>query len=94
VVFYLIHYAKRRYSAPIWLSSTGCCWISCVCHRWAEHSISVWERSAKYLGTPEGHQTNPNVNDFVREPGHIEYAANLGLGVYERDKIKVSNIEV
>jgi len=34
------------------------------------------------------------VNEFVREPGHIQYAGRLGLGVYELDKIKVANIEV
>lgn len=62
--------------------------------RKAEHAVSVWDRSAKYLGAPDDHQKDPNVNEFVREPGHIEYAASLGLGVYELDKIKVASIEV
>src|ERR1019366_7566987 len=57
--------------------------------RKAEHAVSVWDRSPKYLGEDGEHQ-NPNVNQFVREPGHIEYAARLGLGVYELDKIKVT----
>jgi uncharacterized protein (DUF362 family) len=62
--------------------------------RKAEHAVSVWDRSAKYLGGDDDHQKNPNVNPFVREPGHIEYAASLGLGVYQLDKIKVKSIEV
>jgi hypothetical protein len=62
--------------------------------RKAEHAVSVRERSAKYLGTGEDHERNPNVSVFVREPGHIEYAGRLGLGVYELDKIKVTSIEV
>jgi hypothetical protein len=62
--------------------------------RKAEHAVSVWERSAKYLGTGEEHEKNPNVSQFVREPGHIEYAGRLGLGVYELDKIKVASVEV
>ena len=33
--------------------------------------------------TPEDWQANPNVNRFIREPGHIEYASTLGLGVYD-----------
>jgi len=62
--------------------------------RKAEHALSIWDRSPKYLGTKEDHQNNPNINDFVREPGHVEYAAQLGLGVYELDKIKVGHSEV
>ena len=47
----------------------------------AEHAISVWDRSPKYLSpTSREHENNPNANQFVREPGHIEFAAQLGLG--------------
>lgn len=62
--------------------------------RKAEHAISVWDRSPKYVNASGDHERNPNVNSFVREPGHIEYAAHLGLGVYELDKIKVASVEV
>ncbi len=62
--------------------------------RKAEHVISVWDRSRKYLGPGSEHGDHPNLNEFVREPGHIEYAASLGLGMYELDKIKVTAIEV
>ena len=62
--------------------------------RKAKHAVSVWDRSSKYLGASADHQENPNVNEFVREPGHIEYAGRLGLGVYDLDKIKVASIEV
>jgi len=62
--------------------------------RKAEHAVSVWDRSAKHLNAAGDHDNNPNVNQFVREPGHIEYAASLGLGTYDLDKIKVKSIEV
>jgi hypothetical protein len=62
--------------------------------RKAEHAVSVWDRSPKYLGGDDEHRNNPNVNPFVREPGHIEYAGQLGLGVYELDKIKVTAVEL
>jgi len=59
-----------------------------------EHAISVWDRSPKYLGNSDDFFRNPNVNTYVREPGHIEFAGHLGLGVGELDKIKVTSIEV
>jgi uncharacterized protein (DUF362 family) len=54
-----------------------------------EGAISVWERDMKYFSTKLADwQASPNVNRFIREPGHIEYASKLGLGVYETAKIK------
>jgi uncharacterized protein (DUF362 family) len=53
-----------------------------------EGAISVWERDMKYFGTSEQWQANPNVNRFIRETGHIEYASTLGLGVYDARKIE------
>jgi uncharacterized protein (DUF362 family) len=63
--------------------------------RKSQHALSVWDRSASHVN-PEArdYETNPNVNHFVREPGHIEYAAGLGLGIYDRNKIKVTKIEL
>ena len=37
---------------------------------------------------------DPNVNIIIREPGHIEYAATLGLGVDDLKKIQVQEIVV
>jgi uncharacterized protein (DUF362 family) len=63
--------------------------------RKSEHAISVWDRSPSHVNPQVGdYENNPNVNHFVREPGHIEYAASLGLGVYDLDKIKVTKIEI
>ena len=62
--------------------------------RKAEHAVSVWDRSMKYVSATGDHMNNPDINQFIREPGHIEYAAHLGLGVYDLDKIKVRSIEV
>jgi hypothetical protein len=58
----------------------------------AEGAISVWDRSAERVA--RGHNEDPNVNHYIREPGHIEYAGKLGLGVYDIGKIHVTNIEV
>jgi hypothetical protein len=37
---------------------------------------------------------DPNVNIIIREPGHVEYAATLGLGVYDLKKIKLDQLTV
>lgn len=58
----------------------------------AEGALSVWDRSMEYVKS--GHNDDPNVNHFVREPGHIEHAGKLGLGVYDKAKIHVTSIEV
>jgi uncharacterized protein (DUF362 family) len=59
-----------------------------------EGAISVWERDMKYFGTSEQWQANPNVNRFIRETGHIEYASTLGLGVYDVKKIQHTELTV
>jgi len=60
-----------------------------------EGAISVWERDMKYFSTKlEDWQANPNVNRFIREPGHIEYASKLGLGVYDTNRIHHTEITV
>lgn len=61
--------------------------------RKAEGAVSVWNRSMDYV-KQRGGDLDPNVNRFVREPGHIEYASKLGLGVYDIAKIRVKSIEV
>jgi uncharacterized Fe-S center protein len=59
-------------------------------------AISVWERSEKYLKVDDvrARDADPNVNIIIREPGHIEYAAKLGLGVDDLKRIQVQEIEV
>ena len=52
--------------------------------------ISLWDRSPERLVQDNSWTQDPNKNAFVREPGHIEYAASLGLGVSELEKIKHS----
>ena len=41
-----------------------------------------------------GYSDNPNIQRFIREPGHIEYSARLGLGVYDRGRIKLQEIQL
>ena len=64
--------------------------------RKAEGAISIWERSPKYLkiDNVRARDLHPDVNIIIREPGHIEYASKLGLGVYDLNAIDVTNIEV
>ena len=60
-----------------------------------EGAISVWERDLKYYSVKLADwESNPSVNRFIREPGHIEYAGTLGLGVYDTAKIKHTEITV
>lgn len=58
--------------------------------RKAEGAISVWEQSRSILGD----NRDPNKNAYIREPGHVEYAAKLGLGVYDQARIRQEVIEL
>jgi uncharacterized protein (DUF362 family) len=64
--------------------------------RKAEGAISIWDRSPAYLKTNDtrARDQDPNVNIIIREPGHVEHASRLGLGVHDRAKIRVTQIEV
>ena len=64
--------------------------------RKAEGAISIWDRSPKYLKIDDAgsRDADPNVNILIREPGHVEYAGRLGLGVADRAKIRVEEIAV
>jgi hypothetical protein len=64
--------------------------------RKAEGAISVWERSPRYLkiDDSQARDRDPNVNIIIREPGHVQFAAGLGLGVYDRAKLNVQDIEL
>ena len=60
-----------------------------------EGAISVWDRDLKYITTNRSNwETNPNYNLFIREPGHIEYASKLGLGVYDVAKIHHTELTI
>lgn len=51
-----------------------------------EGAPSLFNRSREHL--KNGPELDPNFNSFIREPGHVEYASHLGLGVYDKSKIK------
>jgi hypothetical protein len=59
-------------------------------------AISIWNRDEKTLDFNNGgdRDKDPNVNIIIREPGHVEYAGNLGLGVHDKNKIQVKEVEV
>lgn len=60
--------------------------------RKAEHAVSVWDRTPEHLATNK--PLDPNFNVYIREPGHIEFAHNAGLGVYDQKSIRHTKIEV
>jgi hypothetical protein len=64
--------------------------------RKAHGAISIWDRNPASLKMDDGRarDADPNVNIIIREPGHVEYAASLGLGVYDLAKIKVQELTV
>ena len=62
--------------------------------RKAEGANSVWDRSLANIKPGRGYDDNPNIHRFVRETGHIEYAAKLGLGEYDLRKIREKKVEL
>src|SRR5712664_1329835 len=64
--------------------------------RRAHGAISIWDRSPSSLkiNNTRARDADPNVNIIIREPGHVEYASTLGLGVYDRARIKVQDVAV
>jgi hypothetical protein len=64
--------------------------------RRAHGAISIWDRSSASLKADDtrARDADPNVNIIIREPGHVEYASTLGLGVYDRARIDVRDIRV
>ena len=64
--------------------------------RRAHGAISIWDRSPSSLkiDNARARDADPNVNIIIREPGHVEYASTLGLGIADRAKIKVEDVSV
>jgi uncharacterized Fe-S center protein len=64
--------------------------------RKAEGAISIWDRSPETLrfNDQRSRDDDPNVNILIREPGHVEHAGRLGLGVADLARIRVEEIEV
>lgn len=59
-------------------------------------AISIWDRNEKTLDFMNGKKRDddPNVNIIIREPGHVEFAEKLGLGVADITKIRLREIEL
>jgi uncharacterized protein (DUF362 family) len=55
-----------------------------------EGAVTIFDRAPERLGRI----LEPNVNPFIREPGHVEFASTLGLGVFDEAKVKVKSIEI
>lgn len=61
--------------------------------RQAEKVISVWDRSEDNLKGRE-FRRNPNANSYIREPGHIDFASGLGLGIADKKRIDVREVKM
>ena len=59
--------------------------------RKAEGAVSIFDRSMSHVGKDN---SDPNTNHYIREPGHVEYASTLGLGVFDPAKINLKVIEL
>jgi hypothetical protein len=64
--------------------------------RKAEGAISIWDRSPGRLQADDerARDLDPNVNILIREPGHVEFASKLGLGVFDRAGIDLRETSV
>jgi hypothetical protein len=64
--------------------------------RQTEGARSIWDRSPDSLHMDDtgARDADPNVNIIIREPGHVHYAATLGLGVADPAKIDVQTIDL
>ncbi len=60
--------------------------------RKAEGAVSVFDRSQ--ATTEDVKPLDPNKNRYIREPGHIEFAAGLGLGVADIKRIRLEEIRL
>lgn len=55
-----------------------------------EGAPSIFDRSQEHVKfQPE---LDPNFNSFIREPGHVQYASRLGLGIYDNVQEKVIKV--
>jgi uncharacterized protein (DUF362 family) len=57
-----------------------------------EGAPSLFDRGANHL--KRGPELDPQFNSFIREPGHIEYASTLGLGIFDKARIKETVTEL
>jgi hypothetical protein len=64
--------------------------------RKAEGVMSIWDRNPASLRMDDtrARDNDPNVNILIREPGHVEFASKLGLGVYDKARIRLQEIAV
>jgi uncharacterized protein (DUF362 family) len=61
--------------------------------RKSEGALSLFDRSTANINERRARK-DPRVNVFIREPGHIEYAAKLGLGENDKTRIRLTPLNV
>jgi uncharacterized protein (DUF362 family) len=55
---------------------------------------SLWDRDPRHLGSPAEMGRTAAKNRFFREPGHIEVAAQLGLGRWDLNRIEHQRLQL
>jgi hypothetical protein len=55
---------------------------------------SIYERNRARLGSRDQRDADPNVEVLIREPGHVAFAARLGLGIADKRRIRVTDLQV
>src|SRR5258706_1583921 len=58
----------------------------------AEGALSLWDRSMANVDRRA--HLDMHKNTYLREPGHIQYAAEVGLGEHDRSRIRLTAIEI
>jgi hypothetical protein len=56
-----------------------------------EGAPSLFDRSSSHIAKDN---TDPHFNHFIREPGHVEYASKLQLGIYDTKQMKIKVIDL
>jgi hypothetical protein len=54
-------------------------------------AVSLYNRDSKYLG---GTRADRKIMIRYREPSHVDYAASLGLGVADKERIRIRRVHV
>jgi hypothetical protein len=54
-------------------------------------AVSLYNRDPQYLG---GTRADRKIMLRYREPAHVDYAAGLGLGIADRERIRIRRVHV
>jgi uncharacterized protein (DUF362 family) len=55
---------------------------------------SIYDRDPGRLGSRDQRDGDPRVEVLIREPGHVAFAARLGLGLADKRRIRITDLEI